>query len=802
MNRLRFFPINNKAIKVYLTLVTMVLFISRMAFPGLNYVFIPLFILALFMLVKDLKRLTKRNIFGLLRSLWQFILLGLLLCYGIVKSSEFLILSVKEALNFVIIFIFIIQLFLLSDSSISEYKTLVKIIIIFSVIIAVIGLFRFIIRFNLNVYHNIGSSIVSDNNFYSLMSILGILAICYNCIKGNTERCGISNLILGVLFLNVLFSFSRRGIFLMILLILLLFYLFVHNLITKETNSYFKRFKLFWWMVVSFIILIIFYLAITPNIRKQSSNMLGIKYAELKTFSNAIFYEYSTLFSNKIKYSDINDHYFHLEFNSNDPDTWGIGRYKVVYPLSGKSVEIVPKKAKGYLIDSTSNYLSWSNNVYSHTAFTNDSVQSGDIIDASVFCYVSPQFNGTWVRLSSSGSTFGENISYYDLNHTGEWQQLNIKAKCRQGRAPISLYLAKYGSTNFDSLRGYVIFAYPKYTIRKSDPKDPDTYGFRIHKTIPLEINSDYNIPVDTKGYLMDSTCNASTWNGNAYSYTIIGDDIVSDGDTIKSCVLCYVSSDFDGTWVRLSSEGTTNGKKASYYNLRKKGTWQKLSLNVGCDQGKAPVYLYFSKFGVTSFKKLEGYVVFAYPEYRKISYSAINKPDDKKITGNQNAELSTSIDSLNLDEKLSSFNHYKLAGPRLSRWFYAWYIFKDKYSMPEKILGGGFDYLTEFGYEFHNNRNRADYPHNPIISSFLYSGLVGGLFYIYFLVVTFIYYWEYRKYHMIFFLMYIVTFFFVFFSSDSHFDTPIFAFLSAIPFLTRYLVKSGRLKELVTDKK
>ncbi len=145
-------------------------------------------------------------------------------------------------------------------------------------------------------------------------------------------------------------------------------------------------------------------------------------------------------------------------------------------------------------------------------------------------------------------------------------------------------------------------------------------------------------------------------------------------------------------------------------------------------------------------------------------------------------------------DEYIKSLEKNKFSGGRTARWYYGWVIFKD-YPWFKKLFGGGFEYMEMFGKKF--GRVKYDYPHNPIISAFLYSGIIGGVCYICFLILSFWYYWKFREHHMIFFIMYLVTFFFVFFSSDSHFDTPIFAFLSIIPFFTRYLVTKEMNKSI-----
>ena len=803
-----------KEIRLNLVGIALLLFISRMAFPGLKYLFVPAFVLSLIPFYKDLRSLNTNVFIYFLKNIWQFLVVGIFICIGFILTDKIIILPIKEIINFFIIFTFLIQFYLLTQNYRTYTHSLIKYFIFFSVVIAAMGLFHFILCFNR--YPNSGTSIVSDNNFYALFSAIGIIAISFNCISVKKKKYTLDNIFLSILFLNMFFSFSRRGVFILILFVLILTALLVSSLIRKQYCIYFKKFRFFWIFTLFFSIIFVSYVFIPPELRKRASDVTGIRCFGLKTFSNALFYEYSTIFTNKLTYSDIKEQYFYLSFDPNDPATWGTRKHKVISHLTGDNVEIVPSEAKGYMLDNTSNSSTWNNNAYSYSMIGNDSVNNGDIIKASVYCYVSTGFNGTWARLSSSGTTYGERASNYNLSRKGTWQKLSIIVKCKKGIAPVNLYFSKYGVTDFRSLKGYVIFAYPQYHKIQFDPKDPDTYGLKIHKVVDtLSVENILDIPVGTKGYLMDSTCDASTWDGNAYSYTRVGNDSVKNGDIIKASVYCYVSPDFNGTWARLSSSGTTYGERASNYNLSRKGTWQKLSIIVKCKKGIAPVNLYFSKYGVTDFRSLKGYVIFAYPQYRKINHTGniisgkdiqLNSPlpfnlnviDLKKLLFEKYQEINDSID---IEKILKSFEDEKLVGTRLEKWYFALYLFKNEYRWHEKIFGGGFKYLEKFGQKFFPDEERLDYPHNPIISSFLYSGIIGGLFYIYFLILTFWYYWKYRKHHMVFFIMYLVTFFFAFFSGNSHFGIPIFAFLSIVPFLTRYVVKENRNKNFVEEK-
>ena len=121
---------------------------------------------------------------------------------------------------------------------------------------------------------------------------------------------------------------------------------------------------------------------------------------------------------------------------------------------------------------------------------------------------------------------------------------------------------------------------------------------------------------------------------------------------------------------------------------------------------------------------------------------------------------------------------------PRTARWRYALELWQTRYTTQQKIFGQGFKYLEWYGEKFYNNPKRYDFPHNPIISSFLYSGIIGGIVYIIFLISSLWLYWKKRKTMGIFFIMYLCCMFFCMFSGSSHFSFPLFAFLSFMPFI------------------
>lgn len=68
-----------------------------------------------------------------------------------------------------------------------------------------------------------------------------------------------------------------------------------------------------------------------------------------------------------------------------------------------------------------------------------------------------------------------------------------------------------------------------------------------------------------------------------------------------------------------------------------------------------------------------------------------------------------------------------KSFAPRISRWAYALDI-ADQSGYKGIIMGTGFDYIANFTNKYSNNINIENHPHMPLLSSLLYSGIIGFL--------------------------------------------------------------------------
>lgn len=80
----------------------------------------------------------------------------------------------------------------------------------------------------------------------------------------------------------------------------------------------------------------------------------------------------------------------------------------------------------------------------------------------------------------------------------------------------------------------------------------------------------------------------------------------------------------------------------------------------------------------------------------------------------------------------------------RSARWNYTLELL-ESYNFLQLVLGHGFNYLTDFANQFTFN-GTEDYPHNPFLSAFLYSGMVGLLAHIMFIFTACLQAWGNRK--------------------------------------------------------
>ena len=109
----------------------------------------------------------------------------------------------------------------------------------------------------------------------------------------------------------------------------------------------------------------------------------------------------------------------------------------------------------------------------------------------------------------------------------------------------------------------------------------------------------------------------------------------------------------------------------------------------------------------------------------------------------------------------------------RTLRWKFAADLIQS-FSLKELILGSGFSYLMDYGLEFKSDTGE-DTPHNIFISSFLYSGILGGVLFIGLIILSVIFVFRYRRiYGEFFILLFITTLMFITPTTNSFFSVRI----------------------------
>jgi hypothetical protein len=451
--------------KITIINITILLFIFRTANPALKFPFVVLyFVIIIYFLKNILKRKLNLKLF-IISSQWLLVVFVVLIL-SLFLSNKVYIIIVKDILNITIIFSLLIFLYATIEEKeqfIFFFENFLNLSIIFAFVNAIL-LFGSFIGYILPI-NNLDKDQI-DYNFSTIPIFFGIVSILFLMHKKKAIfNLLIYNILLIILSFGVITSGSRRGAMLFAIIIITLIFGIALKLINK--NNQFsqicykaKNFVIIIFTLIGFIYIYLFY---TPvQLKYETFKFLGVE--NVHSIKWSISEKLSKYFSTSKQelYNILWPDYF----NPKNPDSgWGKASHKTIHKLSGINADIVPKGSSGYLLDSNSFANAWDGNAHSHTTIYRDTVKKGTILHSYVYCFVSNDFNGTWVRLESGGEASGDTRSIYDLNSKGTWQRLEINANCNNGIAIILIRFAKYGVTDFKSLKGHVIFAYPQHKI-------------------------------------------------------------------------------------------------------------------------------------------------------------------------------------------------------------------------------------------------------------------------------------------------------------------------------------------------
>jgi len=465
---------DTSSLSILLLALVSLLYLLRSSISMLKYPFIVLFLfLFTYLLIKNLN-VIPQTIIDFLKHYYLVIILFVILLLGFLLSNKLYLSIFKDVTN-AIILILIFFLHYLVINTIKDlglyYRSFLAFLVLFAVIIAIDGLSKIFNIFTINqiVEHN--TTLLTYKNYdynFAILPVLFGFMICLELSSRATKKSLVLT-IYSILLLTstaILLSGSRRAIFTFCLVVISLLIIYFWSLFSKD--EFLKRLGRTGrnFIILGILLSSIFIFIVAKTDYAFKNNILSFigsrNIHSTKVTIASKLYKFYRMIDNDITLTNFYDLMWTPEFNPYDPESgWGRRQHLTVFPLEGENVEIVPRDAIGYKMDKTCNADTWGGNAYSYTHFI--SKFSGiDTIYASVFCYVSDDFNGSWARIISGISD--KALAYgtdYDFSKKGTWQELTCKICCNHQDVGFFLYFAKEGVTDFETLSGYIIFAYP-----------------------------------------------------------------------------------------------------------------------------------------------------------------------------------------------------------------------------------------------------------------------------------------------------------------------------------------------------
>jgi hypothetical protein len=747
---------------------------------------------------------------------------------GILLSSNIFFFAVKELLNaLVVIFLaFAIFLFISTRESYERFQNIFRNhLIIFSLISAIIGLIKYILQlegidlsFVLQSYQ-IGTSLNTDYNFNVLFSILGIISLVFNYSKIRKLNFYLFTILLS---LNIIFSGSRRGIIFVVVFFLLIFFTgptFKPNIIRILKRSAF----LAGFFAISFFSFKIYTNTYSKLLKNQSTDLL--KTTITQDIITKIAYRYYTLTGKKISsyefYLDLwaknwkkdsPDKKNHFQENKDDNLIYN-GNFedglKFWYPIGDKIIHEIVKTPYGNGVKVTrldGDNASWplqyqGRDIIFYAGKTYEIRFKYKVIEGTG----DPLFKiGFKVDEPFMGPGKSSNLYVISKDIGNGWKEGICSYTFWKSQTGIALFM---NSQKSNSVIEYTDIRVLNLSPDRSLPKFKDQLlsdSDHLNKFL-----NDYDSVFFSTG--IKRAGNNLFLNGNfeqgtrfwlpaaiGTKYTIVntpfgnGINIVRQNGDSSYWSLRYVGRPiiyYSGHTYRLSYKVKVVKGRFLPFNT---GWW----INDTISTFALPLNISTLKEGwseaVCSYKFQKTYYDLPTLLNSMKDNSEIEIADVLLEDLDQDISRPIYVDELKASENVASkivkdnadVKKSEFYTSRTTRWIYSFQIFKDSLNSGQKIYGGGFDYISFFVNKFRDGD--YDYPHNPFLSAFLYSGLIGGLIYIYYLLIVIIYFLKNFRHNKFYFFCFLIVFLFSFVSGNTHFSIPVFAIFCIFPFLNQ----------------
>lgn len=634
----------NKYIIIF-TSTILVLFLIRIALPQyFKYLLFPVisiyFGLSLIGLFRnnDLFRGYNLQLFN------SFIILFLLYIFAYIITYDRPFGLYKDFVNNIFVFLFISALFIFDLNKHIFFK-IIKIFQVFIVILgflfAALGIIKLLLQLN-GIYINylavndgypLGTSLSMDNNFFSLFCLISLIFIVpFLFVKQKKVRSIGFQIILFILMLNIILTTSRRGLVFAFVFFSLTVFIWLSSFIFKSIKIKNFRFNTTVFIALTIMFLLSFYylfFKISSVNRNRWLVNSSLNYTEFQDYVEKLVFNGRTIFKGESTFKNVNQELWQTHFDSRFPYTgWAIGNYSLINNLNiGNDV---PSDAKGAMINKhVSTFETNKKNYYFAKLFEGSKNNYYRAI-ISVYCFVSTDFNGGSVGLRTSGDVSGLSNINYDIQKKGNWQKLYLSFSVNEGDYLSYFYIQGKENSKFNNTIGYVIYAYPKISFLNFDSFNPLTWAERKFKFVNYKNLPHYSaLPFGANGYMIDCESEFVKSNSisNYFSYTTVGKKRHQLGERYISSIYCYASNDFSGVNLSLKAWGWNKGDIRTFYDVSRKGEWQRLVLNNYGDSSFTHSFVYFEIPNKQNIDQLQGYVIFASPDFKTINYSP-NNPD------------------------------------------------------------------------------------------------------------------------------------------------------------------------------
>ncbi len=780
-----------------LLIFTIVLYLYKRAFWPLTFPY--LLVQALVLLIFLIRKKWEINIYDFIKTFKYPIILSAIIFITALVNNDFLNKTLlKDIVLMTIMFSFYFFLFWTTKSlkaRIPVRYTLDLIIyttLFVSIINLVYNLSWIHIPSELSIKLNIsdGNTIADDYNFFCLLIILGFVALNkYNSFFPKNKYNFILLSTFNIIYIiNIVFSTSRRGI---IVFIIVLIYLFITGISEMRKNQGYKKIIIKSIMVMSIIAGLFFTgLYIVKNVPSHKISMIVLRYSNFLGKNN-----YEEL--NKKLWEPSNNLPKEIDSTSMikvleiKPETWKRFSSNIkTYKIKDGTKKQLGIKIRNNEIQNAKIYSKSSGKIYfaTHTykitfKFKTLSVNTVDAIRA-----------GWWTDDGNMGNQI--TIAHNSIDSIGYgWYSYNGMYTFMDNHisiAPLIMFLAP--ECEFE-ISDFIItdldfnkeLYRQKYTSKDSYEilRWVNIINPQIDNGTNLLMNGDFKYGFKFWGYSADSLkisiesedsltyarIRRGDGNGGYYSLFYSGRRIVFTQNNqyelsfkLKPIFPGFVPFNV-GFWIN-EGDGYKNNLKLEIDTLSK--GWLNVETNF-------------------AFKNTLGDLVF--PINSQIDNSEFLITDIKLRNITQLQNLSTNFsnsDTLAVQDVL-------FLG-RNSRLIYASEIWGEKYTLLNKLFGKGFIYYEWFGEKFWKDPSRGDYPHNPIVSIILYSGIVGVIIYLWILFKTFSIYYKHKEKFSVLLVCFVITLFFAFFSGSTPFDPPIMGFFMLLPYYFDFLIKNDSI--------